>query len=350
MPSLPTWLWPTLGALIVLSIAAFAAWRLFTGPMFRPGSVATRPDLDPVPGPVDAPWQVQPHVTLAHISAGSGPPLLVVHGGPGIAPTRLAPGLEALTNAFSVHAFHQRGCGDSSRLYNGATTDNTYANIQALESTLGVGAQLADIERIRRLLGEERLLLVGHSYGALLAALYAAEFPDHVAALVLVAPADMLLFPSPHGGLFDQMRAALPADQHAAFDAWKADYLDLSGVFAKTTADLQALDTRFIELYQAAAGPLDAVPDPGHLGVWHARAQYFSGGMRHDWRPALARIQARTLVIHGSQDLQPEDVARMYTHAIPDSHLETIDGAGHVPWSSHPDAFDRLVRAFLRAR
>ena len=41
----------------------------------------------------------------------------------------------------------------------------------------------ATIERIRRILGRDRLTLVGHSFGAFLAAMYAAEFPDRVEAL-----------------------------------------------------------------------------------------------------------------------------------------------------------------------
>ncbi len=56
--------------------------------------------------------------------------------------------------------------------------------MQTLEQTLGISAQVADIERIRRILGEEKLIMVGHSFGGFLASLYAAEFPEHVARMV----------------------------------------------------------------------------------------------------------------------------------------------------------------------
>lgn len=66
-----------------------------------------------------------------------------------------------------------------------------------LEQTLGLGAQIADIERIRRLLGDEKLILMGHAWGGFLALLYAAEFPDRIDALILVFPADVLVMPQP---------------------------------------------------------------------------------------------------------------------------------------------------------
>lgn len=354
MHVLSPWTAAALGLLVVLSLLlglAAWAWRRLTGPMYAPGRLAQRTDLQPAALDSEGPWQVEPGVSLAHQCDGTGPTVLVVHGGPGVPPVRLAPGLAALTDAYRVHTFHQRGCGASTRPYDGATSKSMRTNVQALESVLGVGAQLADLERIRRILGEERIILVGHSYGALLAALYAAELPERVEALVLVAPADLLQFPSPHGGLFDQLRAALPVDQQPAYDAWLAEYLDLPGVFARSTAELEALDAQLVRFYEAATGPLppDQRPAPDQVGVWHARAQYFSGGMRHDWRPALASVQVRTLVIHGETDLQPVDVAEQYTSAIGGAQLHTIAGAGHSPQSTHAETFHRVVRAFLRA-
>ena len=59
-------------------------------------------------------------------------------------------------------------------------------------------AQLADIERLRRASGETSLILIGHSFGAFLAALYATEFPERVRAPVLVL----------HGALDLQSEAA----------------------------------------------------------------------------------------------------------------------------------------------
>ena len=84
-----------------------------------------------------------------------------------------------------------------------------------MDKTLGLGAQIADIERIRQIMGEDQLILVGHSFGGFLAALYAAEFPEHVKALILVAPAEMLVMPPDSGGLYEQVKPLLP-DEYAS--------------------------------------------------------------------------------------------------------------------------------------
>src|SRR5439155_15020446 len=93
-----------------------------------------------------------------------------------------------------------------------------YSNMTALERTLGIGAQVADIERIRRILGEEKLILMGHSFGGFLAAMYAAEFPERVEALVLVAPAGVLVLRDEVEGFFEEIRKGLPRDKHAEYD------------------------------------------------------------------------------------------------------------------------------------
>ena len=334
---------------MLATLAAVAMWHKMRQPMFVPGTVRSATGLDPTHTDPHGPWQVAPHIALAHHSVGAGQSILVVHGGPGIPPTEPAPALTALSDRFSVHHYDQRGCGASTRPYTGATASNTWANIQELEGVLGMGAQIGDIERIRRILGEDRIVLVGHSYGALLAALYAAEFPDRVVSLVLIAPADLLVFPSPHGGLFDNLRTRLPANAHARYDAWLAEYLDLSNVFNKSTAELEALDAQLIAFFQAAMGasPAAVALPISHTGVWHARAQFFSGGMVHDWRAALASVTAPTLVVHGEDDLQPIDVAHQYAAAIPSARTLNIPGAGHSPQFTHSAALAPALRAFL---
>jgi len=123
--------------------------------------------------------------------------------------------------------------------------------MQTLDQTLGLGAQIADIERIRQILGDQKLILIGHSWGSFLASLYAAEFPEHVDALILVSPANTLVMPQPEADsdLFASVRAELPPDQQAEFDAFMEEYFDFSGLFEKSEDDLVALNQKFGEYY-----------------------------------------------------------------------------------------------------
>lgn len=92
-------------------------------------------------------------------------------------------------------------------------------------------------------------MLIGHSFGGFLAALYAAEFPEHVASLVLVAPADVLVMPG-HGELFAEVKARLPEDQRPDYDRWLQRYLDFKTVFSKSETDWVALNHEFDRYYR----------------------------------------------------------------------------------------------------
>jgi proline iminopeptidase len=260
-------------------------------------------------------------------------------------------GLKSLTSNYRFHYYDQRGCGKSSRPFDRFASSNYYENMQALDRTLGIGAQIADIERIRQLLGDDKIILVGHSFGGFLAALYAAEFPEHVKALILVAPAEMLLMPPESGGLFEQVRPLLPEDMQSDYDAYLKRYLDYSSIFTQNETELAALNAEFVRYYSVAAGRKGfAIPSDTDLsatGGWMVQAMYMSLGLQHDYRAALKSVAAPVLVIHGEKDLQPEQASRMYANLFPNATFRIIPNAGHFVFDDQPDAFAQVVGEFM---
>src|SRR5919197_1279568 len=110
---------------------------------------------------------------LYYRSVGSGTPLIMVHGGPGLGHYYLRPGMDALADRFRLVYYDQRGTGrtevgDPDRI------------------TLGGGVE--DLLAVIDGLGIERASLVGHSFGADLAALFASRHPTRVGSLVLANP------------------------------------------------------------------------------------------------------------------------------------------------------------------
>lgn len=342
-----------LGAIPLLAsivVAGGVLWRFFSQPLYQPGRVRAERNLR---APLEPPaqfggsddWEVEPGIQLHHFSSGSGRKALVIHGGPGYPFVQPLVGLEPLTDRFEFVYYDQRGCGLSSRPIDRLTSQNDYENIQQLDGALGLGAQVADIERIRRLLGTEQLILVGHSFGGLLAALYAAEFPERVEALILVSPAEVIVMPPPSGGLFEAVRQRLPAERQGVYDAFLKRYLDFDGLFAYSEADLQSQEVEF-GAYLAEALPPYRV-EQGQPGGWMARALYLSMGLQHDYRTALRTVTAPVLVVHGEDDVQPESASRLYADAFPNSQFEIIAGATHFAFEEQPAAFAAVVARFL---
>ena len=105
---------------------------------------------------------------------GAGPPVVVLHGGPGAHHDYLIPGFDRLAHEFHLYFYDQRGGGRSSVRRPGQVSWRDH---------------VADLEALRQEWGLERLVIVGYSWGGLLALLYAAEHPDRVSCLVAVDPA-----------------------------------------------------------------------------------------------------------------------------------------------------------------
>jgi proline iminopeptidase len=342
--------------LVAAAIGGYFIYQSITGPMYSPGMVRAEKGLsaplDPPAQPAEAGvWLVEPDIRLHYFTAGSGKPALILHGGPGYPYLTPWTGLEGLTDEFSFQYYDQRGCGQSTRPFDTFTSKNSYENMTALNKALGLGAQVADIERIRRILGVEKITLIGHSFGGFIAALYAAEFPERVEKLVLISPADMLVMPQESGGLFPLVRGRLPESQRAEFDEFMKEYFGFQDLFGKSEADLIAMNDRLGEYY-AVAYPGSAQTGPveqGKPGGWMVWGIYLSLGQRHDYRAAMKSTAFPVLVLHGAADLQSEETTRQYLGIYPNAEFAVIPGATHFMFEENTAEFARVVSEFLHA-
>ena len=101
--------------------------------------------------------------------SGTGPPLVCLHGGPGLW-DYLAPLAALLDDTFTVVGYDQRGCGRS-------TGCGPFTIAQAVD----------DLDQVRTALGFDRWAVAGHSWGAELALRYAAGHPDRTTAVAYIA-------------------------------------------------------------------------------------------------------------------------------------------------------------------
>lgn len=336
--------------LFVIAIALLGWWAYvkFTGPIYVPGNLASAaPRLQPPKQDDAGSWTVEPDVELHHFSVGTGRPVLFVHGGPGFPMREPLPWVAALGDAFEIHHYDQRGCGDSTRPFDRFETTGMWPNVMTLEAKLGLGAQVADLERIRRILGQERLTLIGYSFGGFIAAMYAAEFPEHVEKLILVAPANVLVLPAEEEDLFAVARRKLPEARRAEYDAFLEQYLDFGTLFFN---DEQELAKRNLQLGRYMVEAMGSPPIPpetaANVGGWMAFAMYLSMGRHHDYTDALTAITAPTLVIHGGRDMVPESSSRRYAELIPGAELVLAPDADHFFVGEQAELVAR-VREFL---
>lgn len=332
------------------------------GAAFAPGRLRAREDVEAFLTPpaqdevAEGFWRVQENVLLHHFAEGSGPPVLFLHGGPGFPPSRPPKALTLLKGEFRFHYYHQRGCGRSTRPVDRFESGNYLQNMARLVQSLGLEQHLADVDRVRRILGAERITLIGHSFGGFLAALYAAEFPERVERLVLVSPAQMLTMPAADGGMFEALKKHLPEGPiRAEYDQYLERFFGVFGtIFQKSEADLVALNREFVKYWAAVLEnrglPVDDLQIPEGLDSgWMPFAVYFSLGMLYDHRPALARITCPVLILHGAEDpSMGAEGLKPYSENLKQVRVEIIPKAGHNSFNEQPEEFAALLRPFLR--
>ncbi len=339
---------------IVAITGAYVVWTMMQAPMYqvgdsRSGKYAPAPEEAPIQTGQDNYWDMEEDISLYHFSQGTGRNVLIIHGGPGMPYTDPWIGLEGLGDSFTFHYYDQRGAGRSSRPITEFDNSNMYENMQYLEAQLGISAQLADIERIRLLLGEDKLVIIGHSFGGLLATLYASEYPEHVEAMVLVAPAPLLKMPMEVPGLFDSIESRLSGPLLAEYQEYMKSYFDFSSMFTKTDQELSILNGAMGKYFSAALDKEGfTLPEAGKPGGWMVQAMYFSMGQRHDYTPSVGQVSAPTLILHGDQDIvQTKEASELYLDLLPNSEMTIIPKASHMMYNDQPTLFEQAVGKFL---
>lgn len=283
------------------------------------------------------------------------PAAVVLHGGPGS-------GTQASVldwfdlSAQRVILFDQRGAGRS--LPQGSLIANDSTRL------------VADIELIRETLGIRRWMVVGGSWGATLALLYAEQHAARISALVLRG--SFLASQRELQWFFQSLRAMVPdgwAQLTAGWDesaktkvlATLAAALLHSGADAGARAEIihAGLDAAEAALrwgryegsvMQAMAGKLGPAPSTDHdgsrdadaaamqraLNKYRVQAHYLTQGCFTSEERLLAAAallkDTPVALIHGTHDLvcPPENALRLQ-QAMPHARLHWVEKAGHTP-------------------
>jgi pimeloyl-ACP methyl ester carboxylesterase len=260
-------------------------------------------------------------------------PILFLHGGPGLytEDRRLEEGAVFRELGFSTIYFDQAGGGRSDRLP---------------VSEYSLARAVADLEALRAFLGEDRIILWGNSYGAALATLYAQQFPDRVAALILTSPG---VFP----GLDAKRDYSVTARDKVEYVPAVRDainQIDRSPVKAEKRLSQATAGTLFDQLVgeellngvvcKGASVRPAALPGGGNL---YAQRAIFRDLKRAEL-PAESTVRVPTLVIRGTCDFIPRSSAERYRSFFR-GELVTVDGTGHG-LIEHRETVDAALRAF----
>jgi proline iminopeptidase len=227
--------------------------------------------------------------------------------------------------------------------------------MKKLEAGLGLGANISDIERIRRILDVDQLILIGHSYGGFIATLYAAEFPQYVKKLILITPANLLVMPPEEGGLYESIEKLLHDQKlKSEFKQYTKKLFDFQHIFEKTDQQLAQLQLEMIRYYAIASKNKNPDVSMGQdttkledIGGWPFYAFAFSTGRSANFTHTLKKITMPVLILYGTQDIIPISSLDNYLKYIPHAQLEKVNNSGHFLLNEKPGPVSQIIKDFL---
>jgi pimeloyl-ACP methyl ester carboxylesterase len=262
-------------------------------------------------------------VRLHYIEKGTGSAVLLLHGAGVTAEDYVASGLvDRLSQRYRVIAFDRPGYGYSNRPAGRAWTARAQADL---------------LEQACVALGMDRVIVVGHSWGTLIALEMAMEYPARVLGLVLVSG---YYFPTPR---LDSLILATPA-------------IPVFGQLMRHTVSPlfgRLLTPRMIRrMFAPGPVPQDfatAVPLPLMLRPGQLRASAQDAGRMVPTALALNRrygeLRMPTVILAGAGDeiVKPDGQSMRLEKQLAHGELEVIPDAGHMLHHSHADRVSDAV-------
>jgi len=292
---------------------------------------------------------------LAQYGKASAPAVVVLHGGPG---SGTSPSVLAWFDLSRqrVVLFDQRGAGQS--LPQGELLNNDSQRL------------VSDIELIRTRLGIEQWTVVGGSWGATLALLYASQHAHHIKSLVLRG--SFLASTRELQWFFQSLRAMVPVAWQQLTEGWRDDQQTqvlqtlclalLGDDLAQANEAARRWSNYESALMRAMEGKLDppatqpstdTAVSPRTLGKYRLQAHYLSQQCfcnEAQLHAGAAAMQDKPMIIlHGTHDLicPPENAIKL-KHANPRAQLRWVERGTHTP--ADPLIASALTQAIAELR
>jgi pimeloyl-ACP methyl ester carboxylesterase len=271
-----------------------------------------------------------PMVHLRVVEAGSGEPILFVHGTGGIGPY-WAPLVREL-GGFRSLMLDRPGWGFSSPI------DYAKHEYKTVVADLLAGALDA--------LGIERAHVVGASIGDVWALRLAMRYPDRVRRIVLLGggpvlpevpvPGVIRLIASPFGRIMVRLSAKPRAVRGM-----------IRGMGHGASLDAGRIPEEYIE-WRATLGRETGSMRSERLMVRSlVRGREFRSGLTFA-EAELASIRQPTLLVYGTADgTAPLELWKRFVGLLPAGELHLVEAAGHLPWLDDPSGVASRIRGFL---
>ena len=270
------------------------------------------------------------HTNIFYKTFGSGKPLLIINGGPGMNSDGFEGVAKKLSTRFQSMIYDQRGTGKS--------------QLNRLDSsTITMKLMIDDIESIRKQLKIEKWFVLGHSFGGMVASYYATQYPEHIEKMVLSSSGgiDLDLLNYVQG----QINSKLSSSDLDSVNYWakKISEGDTSH-FAKLQrgmhlAPAYVVDKKFIPV---VAERLTQLNSAINQLIWADLRK-----INFNCAAKLKLFSNPVLIIQGRQDIVKAATAEKAHMALANSKVVYMDHCIHYGWLDNEAVYFQEINQFL---
>lgn len=261
---------------------------------------------------------------------GKGENIVVLHGGPGLNHQYFKPHLDELEKKFRVIYYDQRASGRSAVPSPDSVTIKFFVD---------------DLESIRKEFKLQKLNLLAHSWGAVLATQYAMAYPQSINKIIYSNPAML-------SREYDRDAAALSKKKTT-----KEDSIARANLF-KGSPGVKEFDQLMHLNFQTSAfdrNNMEKLRLDLPANFMEANKALFAGlskdpAMQMNLYDSLKGFRFPTLIIHGEADILPPAHLERMKNNLTSTEVVILKKSGHFPFVEEHDEYIRIVSGFLRKK
>ncbi|HZJ59115.1 MAG TPA: alpha/beta hydrolase [Chitinophagaceae bacterium] len=268
-------------------------------------------------------------VKIYYRTFGTGTPILIINGGPGLNSDGFVDLAKTLSAQNQTIIYDQRGTGKSV--------------MQIDASSITMELMIDDIENLRKELKIERWIILGHSFGGMLASYYATIHPSRIISMILSSSGgidlDLLSY------VAKNINARLTPQQQDSASYWsqKINNGDTSYFArwqrAKVLANAYVYDKKY-------ALPIAERLTQSDLRVNNLIWQNMQK-IKFNCAPKLSTFTKPVLIIQGKQDIIEEWTSQKANKILKNSKLVILDHCVHYGWLDNRDMYLSEVEKFI---
>lgn len=268
---------------------------------------------------------------LHYKTFGTGKPILIINGGPGMNCEGFAYVAQELAKMnYQSIIYDQRGTGKST--------------LETINSeTITMNAMVQDIENLRKHLKIDKWVILGHSFGGIMATYYATKHPETIDKLIFSSSGGVTLNFTSY--VQDRLNNNLKKSERDSLNYYQSKLNQ--GDSSVKTLKLRANYLANAYVFDKSKAPI--IAERLTQTNFKINSLVFENlrKIKFDYSKSFSNFKQKVLVLQGKNDIISTETAKEIADSFPNSKLILMDNCGHYGWLDAKELYFKSIKDFL---